>query len=1019
MALPNPNQNNSDVQLKDVLGSFIEIAAQKQEFDQTQLALVGSTTPKGGAADSVSGKIQTLTNRFDKFEDKISGGSSLYDLNETLSKIGIVLQKGLDINEDRLNVANDNLQLTDQRTQDQKSILQLEDKRFKMDRKESMRERAGLGEAAGAVAAPLLLGDKRSGIRKAFDQGRGLLKSKTDPQTEEGQGFLKSAFKTIVGSTVGLVGAFGAKDALKRRAFLESDKVSDRDKRGAELGIAAEVPSAVGGALAGGVAGAKLGGLLGSIFPGIGNLVGAAAGGAIGSAAAFFLGPKAVEAIGPEIEQKLISLKNGLSDFSESMSQKAKDFAKSISDFTAPLKENAKEFYNNYLGPDAPWAKNLTEKTSKFVSGLGESISEFTAPLRDKATEFYTNFLGPDAPWAKTLTDKIGQGTDFVKEGAAKLGKKLGIEELSFKGIDDALTDNFAEVGIPQKEIDLPLFGKFKIGPFFPFRPDAPDLTAEEIKAGEEERKKQIEEEVFREGDAKTAIVDGKVKITGKSESPLDKLTREKIEQGVDPGLAREAAIAERRAEVDKYTDSAREIARNMTAKTVDRISAKTKISDQGQSFTSGDTQIDVGTKRFDKNMENIGGEDQGTSFSAEQTLSTEGSSAGNTFDNLDIFGRFDDATGKATLTVSTDSADKSDAKHQEVPRSIYAMARKMSADNVPAVEIIEAVNKALKEEKLGFMERQGFFESDEDYNKRLAQIEDTFDVGDTTTNIRKGESAVLGEAAVTQLSVQGAGKAVSVGADDGGLTGNADEVIASRSTDDGRNFTIFGDGSYNVADGSGTAKYDKDGKFIHKDTPNIGGLMVRTLADGSTETTMQTQAGGVGIETKYDDEGKAVGLDVSSGPFRAGVREGASSVDYEVGDGVKVGYDTEKGLSTTGGLGAEIDLAKGALSSLFSEEGLGRVTTGIKALFGSTPSGMQVEDQNLSQSQIEGIQRISAESLKDTPGAPTSPIINAPSTDASTNVVNNNTNVTPGPINPKNNDESFNRVNNGNYAYG
>ena len=59
MALPQPNPNSSDVQLKDVLGSFIEIAAQKTEFDQTQMALVGSKNP-GGEKESVKGSILKL-----------------------------------------------------------------------------------------------------------------------------------------------------------------------------------------------------------------------------------------------------------------------------------------------------------------------------------------------------------------------------------------------------------------------------------------------------------------------------------------------------------------------------------------------------------------------------------------------------------------------------------------------------------------------------------------------------------------------------------------------------------------------------------------------------------------------------------------------------------------------------------------------------------------------------------------------------------------------------------------------
>ena len=109
MALPQPNPNSSDVQLKDVLGSFIEIAAQKTEFDQTQMALVGSKNP-GGEKESVKGSIFKLDENLDKkfgvLSDNITGGKTLHDINETLSKIGIILTRGINLNDDLLQIQN-------------------------------------------------------------------------------------------------------------------------------------------------------------------------------------------------------------------------------------------------------------------------------------------------------------------------------------------------------------------------------------------------------------------------------------------------------------------------------------------------------------------------------------------------------------------------------------------------------------------------------------------------------------------------------------------------------------------------------------------------------------------------------------------------------------------------------------------------------------------------------------------------------------------------------------------------
>ncbi len=87
---------------------------------------------------------------------------------------------------------------------------------------------------------------------------------------------------------------------------------------------------------------------------------------------------------------------------------------------------------------------------------------------------------------------------------------------------------------------------------------------------------------------------------------------------------------------------------------------------------------------------------------------------------------RQDEEQGPPTLSF--------DGQDFEVSQSSADLAAQMSADGASQAEIIAAVNRNEKEQSLGFLDKQGFFESDSDYNARLAAMDNTIDLTPRTT---------------------------------------------------------------------------------------------------------------------------------------------------------------------------------------------------------------------------------------------------------------------------------------------
>jgi hypothetical protein len=98
--------------------------------------------------------------------------------------------------------------------------------------------------------------------------------------------------------------------------------------------------------------------------------------------------------------------------------------------------------------------------------------------------------------------------------------------------------------------------------------------------------------------------------------------------------------------------------------------------------------------------------------------------------------------------------------------------------------------------------------------------------------------------------------------------------------------------GTFDVKLGDGTkVTVDAKGNELHRSTPTLGGLSMSSFADGSTSMKKQTTIGdGVNLTQDYVN-GQMAGQRMDSGPLSTYTSEGGvSSVNYKMGDGVKVG---------------------------------------------------------------------------------------------------------------------------------
>ena len=98
--------------------------------------------------------------------------------------------------------------------------------------------------------------------------------------------------------------------------------------------------------------------------------------------------------------------------------------------------------------------------------------------------------------------------------------------------------------------------------------------------------------------------------------------------------------------------------------------------------------------------------------------------------------------------------------------------------------------------------------------------------------------------------------------------------------------------GTFDVKLGDGTkVTVDAKGNELGRTTPTIGGLSMSSFADGSTSMKKQTTIGdGVNLTQDYVN-GQMAGQRMDSGPLSTYTSEGGvSSVNYKMGDGVKVG---------------------------------------------------------------------------------------------------------------------------------
>ena len=341
--------------------------------------------------------------------------------------------------------------------------------------------------------------------------------------------------------------------------------------------------------------------------------------------------------------------------------------------------DKAIDFLTTKLSEAAEFMGKIFEPIGQWVTEKWAMVSQMLSDAIDSTTAFFTD-LYENSP--------LKTAVDFLAEKIQAISKAF--EDFSFSSILDSissyLVDNFAEIGIPKTTIKIPLLGEYDVGPFYPFRPSAEDLTAEE----KEKFNLQYDEK-------KKDLMEGS--------GFFGKLLSEE--------------------EADEYLGSREEFAYNRSGKQVDRIGTEQSSRDLTVSGPGGAVMAED-FRSQNSNIQAVGG----TSFTVRRSITSETGGAGiggglgdkYNYTNNKIFGEFDDQTGKATLTVGE--------REFEVSRSSYTLARQLSDEGATPTQIIDAVNKNEKEQQLGFFEKQGFFESDEDYAARLDQMTDKIDLG-------------------------------------------------------------------------------------------------------------------------------------------------------------------------------------------------------------------------------------------------------------------------------------------------
>lgn len=461
-------------------------------------------------------------------------------------------------------------------------------------------------------------------------------------------GIIGKAISGALLAATPLIGG-GIIDLYNNSLDLFNEDLDTKERARAGVGIGGQVAGAAAGAVGGFKGGAALGGILGTVFGPVGTALGAAIGGGVGAVAGGALG----------------------FFFGDDVAQAAFDGIDKAIDFLTTKLSEAAEFMGKIFEPIGQW---VTEKWAMVSQMLSDAI--------DSTTAFFTD-LYENSP--------LKTGVDFLSEKIQAISKAF--EDFSFSGVLDNvssyLVDNFAEIGLPKTTIKIPLLGEYDVGPFYPFRPSAEDLTAEE----KEKFDLQYDEK-------KKALMEGTDQMSG----VLGKLSEE---------------------EAEKFLGSREQFAYDRSGKQVSRVAANDSIRDLSVSGPGG-AVVAEDYRDQSSNISAVGG----TSFVVQRSVTSETAGEGiggglgekYNYNSNQIFGEFDDQTGKATLTVGE--------REFEVSRSSYTLARQLSDEGATPTQIIDAVNKNEKEQELGFFGGQGFFESDEDYAARLDQMVDKIDLG-------------------------------------------------------------------------------------------------------------------------------------------------------------------------------------------------------------------------------------------------------------------------------------------------
>ena len=154
--------------------------------------------------------------------------------------------------------------------------------------------------------------------------------------------------------------------------------------------------------------------------------------------------------------------------------------------------------------------------------------------------------------------------------------------------------------------------------------------------------------------------------------------------------------------------------------------------------------------------------------------------------------------------------------------------------------------------------------------------------------------------------------------------------------------------GTFDVKLGDGTkVTVDAKGNELHRSTPTLGGLSMSSFADGSTSMKKQTTIGdGVNLTQDYVN-GQMAGQRMDSGPLSTYTSEGGvSSVNYKMGDGVKVGA---QGAASGGKFDAlsQLRSTAGPSGGIGNAGGLSISNQGLNDMEGGPAAGQTQTIQN------------------------------------------------------------------------